>query len=199
MSPTPLSIRSVDGAPAADGLAPRPRVVVVGVGHAGMEATQALRRAPVDVILVDRNNYHKFQPLLYQVATAGLDEGDITQSARHIFQKQRNVDVRMATVTGVDFEQRLVRVEPGPPIGYDYLILAAGASTAYFGTVGAEAYGFPVKNVSDAVNLRSHLLLQFEAAHRNPALIEEGALRFVIVGGGATGVETAGAMVELFD
>ena len=181
----------------ANGRRARPRVVVVGTGHAGLEAVHALRRADVDVLLVDRNNYHKFQPLLYQVGTAGLQPGDITQSARHIFQGQKNFDFRMTKVTGVDFEARQLEVDLGPPIAYDYLVLAAGASTAYFGVEGAEAFGFPLKNVPDAINLRSHILGRFEAASRNPALIEQGALTFVVVGGGATGVETAGALAEL--
>ena len=192
-------IRSVDAARAADGLQPRPRVVVVGTGHAGLEAVKALGGADLDVLLVDRNNYHKFQPLLYQVGTAGLGPGDITQSARHLFQGQANFDFRMAKVVGVDFEAREIQVDPGPPVWYDYLILAAGASTNYFGVEGARTHGFPLKNVPDAINLRSHVIGQFEAANRNPALIEDGALAFGIVGGGATGVEMAGALVELFD
>jgi len=179
--------------------APRPRVVIVGVGHAGLEAAKALRKAPVDVTLVDRRNYHKFQPLLYQVATAGLQPGDVTQPARHIFRRQRNLAFRLATVTGVDFAARRVHVEEGEPIPYDYLLLGAGASTAYYGVEGAEAHGFPLKNVADAVNLRSHVLLQFEEANRDPSLIEAGALTFVVVGGGPTGVEMAGALRELFD
>ena len=192
-------IRSVDAARAADGLQPRPRVVVVGTGHAGLEAVRALDGADLDVLLVDRNNYHKFQPLLYQVGTAGLGPGDITQSARHLFHGQKNFDFRMAKVVGVDFEAKELQVEPGPAIWYDYLILAAGASTDYFGVEGAREYGFPLKNVPDAINLRSHIIGQFEAANRNPALLEDGALTFTVVGGGATGVETAGALVELFD
>ncbi|MEM1057417.1 MAG: NAD(P)/FAD-dependent oxidoreductase [Bacteroidota bacterium] len=180
----------------ADGL--RPRVVVVGTGHGGMEAVKALKGEAVDVLLVDRNNYHKFQPLLYQVATAGLDSDDITQAARHLYHGQDNVDFRLGTVTGVDLTRRELTVEPGPPIPYDWLILAPGASTAYYGVEGAQSYGFPLKNVPDAVALRSHVLRQFEAANRDPALIADGALRFVVVGGGATGVETAGALTELF-
>ncbi len=199
MSDAVPHIHSVDAARAADGLKPRPRVVVVGTGHAGLEAVRALDGADLDVLLVDRNNYHKFQPLLYQVGTAGLQPGNITQSARHIFHGQENFDFRMAKVVGVNFEARQLEVEPGPPVWYDYLILAAGASTAYFGVEGAREYGFPLKNVPDAINLRSHIIGQFEAANRNPALIEDGALTFGIVGGGATGVETAGALVELFD
>ncbi len=188
------AIRSADTAERP----PRPRVVVVGTGHAGLEAVHALRRADLDVLLVDRNNYHKFQPLLYQVGTAGLQPGHITQSARHIFQGQKNFDFRMAKVVGVDFDARRLEVDSGAPIPYDYLVLAAGASTAYYGVEGAKEHGFPLKNVPDAINLRSHILGQFEAADRNPALIEAGALTFGIVGGGATGVETAGALVELF-
>jgi NADH dehydrogenase len=177
----------------------RPSVVIAGVGHAGLEAAKALKRAPVDVVLVDRHNYHKFQPLLYQVATAGLQPGDITQPARHVFRGQRNLAFRLAAVTGVDFDGRLVHVDEGPPLPYDFLILGVGASTAYYGVEGAEAHGFPLKNVADAVNLRSHVLFQFEAASRDPALVGEGALTFVIVGGGPTGVEMAGALRELFD
>ncbi len=183
----------------ATGRPPRPRVVVVGTGHGGLEAVKALDGAPVDVLLIDRNNYHKFQPLLYQVGTSGLSPGNITQPARHIFQDQANFDFRLGQVVGVDLGAQRVRLEPGPPVGYDYLILAAGASTNYFGVEGAQRFGFPLKNVPDAINLRSHVIGQFEAANRHPDLIEDGALTFAIVGGGATGVETAGALVELFD
>ncbi|GAB5537737.1 MAG: NAD(P)/FAD-dependent oxidoreductase [Rubricoccaceae bacterium] len=194
-----LSIRGVDAAPAADGLVPRPRVVVVGVGHGGLECVKALKGEPVDILLVDRNNYHKFQPLLYQVATAGLDVGDITQAARHILHDQDNADFRLATVTGLDASAKLLLTQDGPPISYDHLVLAAGASTAYFGVEGAQEYAFPLKNVPDAVALRSHVLRQVEAANQNPSRIEDGALNIVVVGGGPTGVETAGAMRELFE
>lgn len=199
MSTQEVRIQSVDNAPSADGLVPRPRVVVVGTGHGGMEVVGALRREPVDVILVDRTNYHKFQPLLYQVATAGLMPGHITQNARHIFRSQANCSFRMDTVVGVDLDQQEIMTERGAAIPYDYLVLAAGASTAYFGVEGAEEHGFPVKNVTDAIRLREHLLRQFEAANRRPDRIDEGELNVVIVGGGATGVETAGAVVELFE
>ena len=180
----------------ADG--PRPRVVVVGTGHAGMECVKALKGEAVDVLLVDRNNYHKFQPLLYQVATAGLDADDITQPARHLYHGQDNVDFRLGTVTGINLDRREIAVEPGPAVPYDWLVLAPGASTAYFGVPGAQRFAFPLKNVPDAIALRSHVLRQFEAANREPALVDRGALRFVVVGGGATGVETAGALTELF-
>lgn len=198
-APAAPRIHSVDAVEAADGFAPRPRVVVVGVGHAGLEATKALAGAPLDVLVVDRHNYHTFQPLLYQVATAGLLAGNIARPARHVFRVQPNADFRLATVTGVDLEARLLLTADGDGIPYDYLILGAGASTAYFGVEGAERYAFPLKSVADAVNLRAHLLGLFEAANRNPNLLEEGALDVAVVGGGATGVEMAGALQELFD
>lgn len=179
--------------------ASRPRVVVVGTGHAGIEAVRGLRRAPVDVVLVERTNYHKFQPLLYQVATAGLTAAHITQPVRHLFRGQRNVDVRLATVVGGDLDARTLHLAGGARLGYDFLVLAAGASTAYYGVEGAKEYGFPLKNVPDAVALRGHLLRQFEATHCDRALIDEGSLTVAVVGGGATGVETAGALRELFD
>ena len=197
-APPVLHIHSVDNARAADGLAPRLRVVVVGVGHGGLECVQALRREPVDVLVIDRNNFHTFQPLLYQVATAGLDVDDITQPARHIFQKQANVDFRLGTVVGADLEARTLTLDSGPPVAYDILVLAAGATTAYFGVEGAEVYGFPLKSAEEAVELRTHVLRQFEAANQNPALVDTGATTVVVVGGGATGVEMAGALHELF-
>ncbi|HEX8385578.1 MAG TPA: FAD-dependent oxidoreductase, partial [Rubricoccaceae bacterium] len=197
-APAALHIHSVDNARAADGLVPRPRVVVVGVGHGGLECVQALKREPVDVLVVDRHNYHTFQPLLYQVATAGLDVDDVTQAARHIFQDQDNVDFRLGTVVGADFDARLLLLDEGRPVPYDVLVLAAGATTAYFGVEGAESWAFPLKSAHDAVDLRSHVLRQFEAANRNPALADAGATTVVVVGGGATGVEMAGALWELF-
>ena len=175
----------------------RPRVVVVGAGHAGLECVKALESAAVEVLLVDRNNYHKFQPLLYQVATAGLDVDDITQPIRHILRGQDNADALMGQVVGADFEAKVLHLDTGDRVPYDVLVLAPGASTAYFGVEGAFEHTFPMKNVADAVALRSHLLAQFEAAAREPAQIDDGALTVVIVGGGPTGVEMSGAIREL--
>ena len=193
-----LRIHGVDAAPAADGMAPRPRVIVIGVGFAGLKAVRELRREPVDILLIDRNNFHTFQPLLYQVATSGLQPGDIVQPARHILRGQGNVDFRLATVEGIDFNERLVFVDDGAPIPYDYLILGTGVTTAYFGVEGAKQYGFPLKSTADAIRLRSHILRCFEEANEYTDRVEEGLLTFVIVGGGATGVEMAGALHELF-
>ena len=194
--PVPL-IHSVDGARALDGLAPRPRIVVVGMGHGGMTCAQALAREPADVLVVDRHNYHTFQPLLYQVATAGLDVDDVTQPARHILRGQANVDFRYASVTGADLDAHVLHVDTGLPIPYDVLVLAAGATTATYGVEGADTHAFPLKSAEQALALRSHVLAQFETANENPALVEDGALTVVVVGGGATGVEMSGALVEL--
>ncbi|MGB3542655.1 NAD(P)/FAD-dependent oxidoreductase, partial [Rubrivirga sp.] len=183
----------------------RPRVVIVGAGHGGLECLAALEDAAVDVVLVDRNNYHTFQPLLYQVATAGLDVDDITQPVRHITRDQGNADVRLGLVASLDLDERRVVLETGEHLTYDALVLSPGASTAYYGVEGARENGFAIKNVPDAVALRSHVLRQFEAVARNPSLIESpqagesnGALTVAVVGGGPTGVEMAGALRELF-
>jgi NADH:ubiquinone reductase (H+-translocating) len=176
-----------------------PRVVIVGAGFGGLRAATALRKAPVEVLLVDRYNYHTFQPLLYQVATAALETEEVAYAVRGIYQRQKNFDFRLASVTGVDFENRQVMVDEGPPIFYDYLILALGASTNFFGIEGVEENSFPLKSIPEAVNLRSHIIRMFEHADANPEVIEEGALNFVVVGGGPTGVEMAGSLVELFD
>lgn len=177
----------------------RPRVVVVGAGFGGLEMVRRLRGEPVDVMLVDRHNYHTFQPLLYQVVTAGLEPEEIAWSVRDIFQGVDNFSFRMATVTGVDFDAKNVIVNGDKPIPYDYLVLAAGATTDYFGVEGAEEHSYSIKNLMNAMDLRSHIIRQFEEAEKNPEQLGEGGLNFVIVGGGPTGVETAGALVELFE
>ncbi|MGH2544754.1 MAG: NAD(P)/FAD-dependent oxidoreductase [Ardenticatenaceae bacterium] len=177
----------------------KPRVVIVGAGFGGLKAAETLKKAPVDVLLVDRHNYHTFQPLLYQVATAMLEPEEVAHSVRGIYQKQQNFNFRLAVVQEVDWESKTVLVEEGEPIPYDFLILAAGASTNYFGVEGVEENAFPLKSMAEAIALRNHIMRQFERADAEPALIEEGLLTFVIVGGGPTGVEMAGALVELFD
>jgi NADH dehydrogenase len=185
-----------DDAPARDN---PPRVLVVGAGFGGMEVAWSLQNEPVDVMLVDRHNYHTFQPLLYQVVTAALEPEDIAWSIRDIFQDQDNFSFRMGTVNNVDFDRKTVHLQDADPIDYDYLVLAAGASPDYFGVEGAEEHSFAVKDLMNAVRLRSHILRQFENVEKDPGQVDNGALNFVIVGGGPTGVETAGALVELFD
>lgn len=176
----------------------RPNVVIVGAGFAGLDCAKRLVGEPVDVTLVDRRSFHTFQPLLYQVATAGLSASDVAYPVRGIFQRAPNVAVRLASVTGVDLDGRLVRLDDGPPLPFDHLVLAAGATVRWFDVPGAEAHGFPLYDLADAIRLRNHVLSQFEAADADPILVERGALTFVVVGGGPTGVETAGALTELF-
>ncbi len=176
-----------------------PHVVILGAGFGGLEAAKKLRGAPVRVTLVDRNNYHKFQPLLYEVAMAGLEPDDIAHNVRNIFQGDETVRFRLGTATSIDKEEQLVHVKGGAPIPYDYLITAAGAVSNDFGIPGVREHGYPLKNVPDAVNLRNHVLRQFERYDRAQRQAAEGTLTFVVVGGGPTGVEMAGALVELFD
>lgn len=176
-----------------------PRVVIVGAGFGGLSAAQALRKAPVSVTVVDQHNYHLFQPLLYQVATAGLEPGDIAQAVRHVLHRQKNLDFRLGTVTGVDWDQRHLHLEDGDALPFDYLILAAGAVTNDFGVQGVAEYAFGLKTLHDASELRNHVLQQFERASKDPTWASRGGLTFVVVGGGPTGVEVSGALIELFD
>ena len=175
----------------------RPRVVVVGAGFGGLRAVRALRHAPVDVLLVDRNNYHLFQPLLYQVATAGLEPEQIAKPVRAILRGQGNFDFRMAEVTRVDLAARTLHTDDGP-IPYDFLILAIGAETNYFGLESVRRHAFGLKDITDAVDIRNHVLRCFEQAMKEPDPERRRALlTFIVVGGGPTGVEMAGALAEL--
>ncbi|MBV8159564.1 MAG: NAD(P)/FAD-dependent oxidoreductase [Acidimicrobiia bacterium] len=176
----------------------RPRVVVIGAGFGGIGAGTRLARLPVETTIVDRRNHHVFQPLLYQVATAGLSPSDIALPVRGIFQDDENVDFRWASVERIDFGERVVHVDAGAPLPYDYLVLAAGSETRWFGIPGVQEHALPMKTLEDATILRGHVLAQFERAAAEPQAIDKGALTFVLVGGGPTGVELAGALVELF-
>jgi NADH dehydrogenase len=178
----------------------KPHVVVVGGGFAGLAAVKGLAKGkpPVRVTLVEQHNYHLFQPLLYQLATGLVQPADIAHPIRGIVRRYRRTAVRMASVSGVDLDARQVLTEEGQRIDYDYLILAAGAATATFGIPGVEQHGFPLKTMPEALRLRAHLLGQFEGAVNDPATIDQGALTVVVVGGGPTGVEMAGALLELF-
>jgi NADH dehydrogenase len=176
-----------------------PRVIIIGAGFVGLHAAKALRDAPVEVTLVDQHNYHTFQPLLYQVATAQLEQDEVAHQVRGIFQRQSNLRFRQGTVTGVDWGAKTVALEAGDALEFDYLIVGAGAIYADFGVPGVRDYAFFLKSLSEAVNIRSHVLRQFERAAADPELIDDGVLNFVIVGGGPTGVELAGAFTELFE
>ncbi|MBV8981689.1 MAG: NAD(P)/FAD-dependent oxidoreductase [Acidimicrobiia bacterium] len=177
----------------------RPRVVVIGAGFGGIGAATRLADLPLDTTIVDQRNHHVFQPLLYQVATAGLAPSDIALPVRGLFQENDNIDFRWATVEKVDLDDQVVHVDVGPPLPYDYLIVAAGSQTRWFGIPGVEEHALAMKTLEDATSLRGHILSEFERAAAEPAEIDEGALTFVVVGGGPTGVELAGALVELFE
>ena len=180
----------------------RPQVVIIGAGFGGLAAAEELKHAPVDVTVVDRHNFHTFQPLLYQVATSGLNAADVAYPVRGIFRRQPNVLFRQATVTGVDWDHRTICVEGEDhevdDLSFDHLIVAAGATTNTFGIEGVDRHGFPLYNLADAIRLRNHVLERFEAVDADPSLVDSGALTFVVVGGGPTGVEVAGALSELF-
>ncbi|MEN8181389.1 MAG: NAD(P)/FAD-dependent oxidoreductase [Myxococcota bacterium] len=174
-----------------------PRVVIVGAGFGGLRAARALRRAAVRVTLVDRHNYHLFQPLLYQVATAGLSPEDIAYPVRAILRRQRNAAFRLAEVADVDFEARRLHTSSGA-IDYERLILAMGGSTHFFGLDSVERNGLPLKDIRDAVAIRNHVLRTFELGVQEPDPDRRRAmLTLAVVGGGPTGVESAGALSEL--
>jgi NADH:ubiquinone reductase (H+-translocating) len=174
-----------------------PRIVIVGAGFGGLTAAKALAKAPFDVIVVDRRNYHLFQPLLYQVATATLSPADIAAPIRGILRHQENCRVLLARVTGVDADKHCVITDRGP-IGYDHLIIATGARHAYFGHDEWEAHAQGIKKIEDATSLRRKILLAFERAETERSAEEcRRLLTFVVVGGGPTGVEIAGAIAEL--
>ena len=178
-------------------MTPPPTVVIVGGGFGGLNAARALRRVPVNVVLLDRNNYHLFQPLLYQVATAGLEPEEIARPVRAILRGQKNFDFQLVDVRGVDFAQRRLDTSAGP-IAYDYLVLSHGSETNYFGLESMRQHGLGLKDIPDAVNIRNHVLTCFERAMLEPDPERRRAkLTFVVVGGGPTGVEMAGALSEL--
>lgn len=172
-------------------------VVIIGAGFAGLEAARALAGAPVKITLLDRQNYHLFQPLLYQVATAGLSPEDIAHPVRAILRKQSNLEFRRLEVTEFDMDNRQVATNNGD-IGYDYLILACGSVTNYFGLSTVAQHSFGLKTMDEAVAIRNHVLGMFElAAQENNVDQRRAMMTFAVVGGGPTGVELAGALSEL--
>jgi NADH dehydrogenase len=173
-------------------------VLVLGGGFAGVGAAQQLKDADAEVVLVDRHDYHTFQPLLYQLATGLLETTAVGHSLRDLLQGQENTTFHKATVTSVDLAAREVQFAETAPITYNYLVFGLGAEVNYFGTEGAEAHAFPMYTLPHAMRLKDHLLERWDAADRDPSLIEDGALNVVVVGGGPTGVETAGALAELY-
>lgn len=176
------------------------RVVVVGGGFAGLSVARTLQGMPsYGVTIVDQRNFHTFQPLLYEVATAGLDAGDVAYPIRSVFGRTGNVTFRFARVTGIRWEEHLVDTEGTDPLPFDSIVLATGATAGYFGVTGAEEFSFPLYTLTDARRLRDHVLRRLEQADANPERVPVGSLTFVVVGGGPTGVEVAGALAELLD
>ena len=176
---------------------PWPRVVVLGAGFGGLNVTRALASGPFQITVVDRDNYHGFWPLLYEVATAALGPDDIAHPIRALFGGQTNIDVRLGTVSGVDLDKRLVTIEDEEAIPYDYLVVAIGSCTSDFGIPGVAEHACPLKTLPDALALRNHILATFERADANRSRLDDGLLSIVVAGGGPTGVETAGALSEL--
>jgi NADH dehydrogenase len=176
----------------------RPRVVIVGGGFGGLSAARRLRKAPFDVLLIDRRNHHVFQPLLYQVATAGLSPGDIASPIRWILRRQKNIRVWLGDVVAVDVGRRQVRLADGGQADYDYLIVASGSTHAYFGHDEWRPLAPGLKTLEDALEIRRRVLLAFELAERaRDVSARRRLLTFVVVGGGPTGVELAGALAEI--
>ena len=175
-----------------------PRVVIVGCGFGGLWAAQALRRASVDLTVIDRTNHHLFTPLLYQVATAGLSAPAISAPIRHILERQRNTTVLLGEVQKVLPDQKQIAFEDGSTVAYDYLVLASGSVNHYFGNDAWAPYAPGLKTLEEALDIRARILVAFERAEREPDAAKRSAwLTFVVIGGGATGVELAGTLAEI--
>lgn len=176
----------------------RPRVLVLGGGFGGVGAVHELAKADAEVVLVDRHNYHTFQPLLYQLATGLLETSAVGHALRDLVKNQDNATVHKTRVTAVDLTAREVQFAEMAPLEYDYLVIGLGAEVNFFGTSGAAEHAFPMYTLVDALRLKEHILELWEAADKDPRLIDEGGLNVVVVGGGPTGVESAGALAELY-
>jgi NADH dehydrogenase len=177
-----------------------PRVVIIGAGFAGMNAAKALKRAPVSVTVIDRKNHHTFQPLLYQVALAVLSPAEIASPIRSVLRRDRNMEVLLGEVSGFDLEERLIKIEGlSERLPYDYLVITAGATHAYFGHPEWEQYAPGLKTIEDAVEIRGRVLMAFETAEREAYAGGQPSvpLNFVVIGGGPTGVELAGAISDI--
>ncbi|MCB1067374.1 MAG: FAD-dependent oxidoreductase, partial [Simkania sp.] len=174
------------------------KVVVVGGGFAGLNVIQPLRKANLDIMLIDKKNHHLFQPLLYQVASAALSPADIATPLREIFSIQKNTTVIMGTVEKIEKEKKQIVLANGDIVSYDYLVLAPGARHSYFGNDQWEPLAPGLKTITDALQIREKILVSFEKAERMDSISEaEKFLNFVIIGAGPTGVEMAGAIAEI--
>jgi NADH:ubiquinone reductase (H+-translocating) len=195
---SPALRKQVAELPVIANVPPRPKVLIVGGGFAGLYAAQALGKTPVDVTLIDRGNHHTFQPLLYQVALGVLSPADIAQPIRSIVQKFPNVEVLMDEVVGFDVDSKLAQLRSGSEVAYNYLVLATGATHSYFGRDDWAQWAPGLKTIEDAIEIRRRVLLAFELAERE--MVQTGVhpeLNFVVIGGGPTGVELAGAIRDI--
>ena len=175
----------------------RPRVVIAGAGFGGLTCARGLKNAPVDVLLVDRNNYHLFTPLLYQVASAVLDPGEIARPVRQLIRPLHNADFKLANITGADLQKRQLVTDHGP-LPYDYLVLASGSQSDYFGNASLIEHAFGLKELDEGLAVRNRILMRFEEARWTDDREQRRTLlTFAVVGGGPTGVEMAGALAEL--
>ncbi|HEY9107981.1 MAG TPA: FAD-dependent oxidoreductase, partial [Roseateles sp.] len=176
----------------------RPKVLIIGCGFGGLEAARALRTADVDITVIDKTNHHLFQPLLYQVATAGLSAPSIAAPIRHLFRRQPNVTTLLGEVVAVDARAQTVALKDGATLRWDHLIVAAGATHSYFGRDEWAAFAPGLKTLDDAFEIRRRVLMAFEAAEREDDAAKRAALlQFVVVGAGPTGVELAGTFAEI--
>jgi NADH dehydrogenase len=173
------------------------RVVILGAGFAGLQLARRLRKSELDITLIDQYNFHQFQPLMYQVATGRLEPSSISFPLRKVFQKKSNVHVRLAKITGIDTDLKKVHTDAAGSFSYDYLVIATGCTTNYFGNKNIQRYSFPMKSTGEAVTLRNRILLNFEDALSASEDELPGIMNIVVVGGGPTGVELSGSLAEL--
>ena len=172
------------------------KIIIIGAGFAGLRLAQDLENSDFDVLLIDKNNYHQFQPLMYQVATARLEPASISFPLRKVFQHSKNVRIRIADVLSVDTENKTLKTSIAD-FDYDHLVVAFGCTTNYFGNAEIEKFAYPMKSVPEAIQLRNHILQTFEDALMAPEEDMQALMNFVVVGGGPTGVELAGALAEM--
>ncbi|CAM3923280.1 NAD(P)/FAD-dependent oxidoreductase [Flavobacterium weaverense] len=172
------------------------KIIIIGAGFAGLRLAQDLENSDFDVLLIDKNNYHQFQPLMYQVATARLEPASISFPLRKVFQHSKNIRIRIADVLSVDTENKTLKTSIAD-FDYDHLVVAFGCTTNYFGNAEIEKFAYPMKSVPEAIQLRNHILQTFEDALMAPEEDMQALMNFVVVGGGPTGVELAGALAEM--
>ncbi len=176
----------------------KPRVIVLGGGFGGLGAVEKLKDVDAEIVLIDKHDYHTFQPMLYQLATDLVGAEEVAHPLRDIHRNQSNLEIHSTNVTGIDLANRVVTFSDMEPMTYDYLVIALGAQVNFFGVKGAEEHAFPLYTLPHAIRLKEHVLKKWEATDKNPSLVEDGALNVVVVGGGPTGVESAGALIELY-